>query len=268
MQNRSPYTGKNPQIEKPAPVENVPCPSDTIRERRSTWYRGCIPMPKSSIVSFLVKEVKEALPPMIFFAIGFNLIVLTTNLILRHYRLQFANHLLATTAALIVGKAVLVANALPFFHRFDNAPLIKPVLFKSSIYFLATAAARILERLIEFLIHGGTARGLPEYVTANFIWGRFLAVQIWIAVLFLIYTFITELNRLFGDGELSRILFTWHPTELKSARRRKIRTLTTLARLADAHTVDDLRNPATQAHAEMIALIGSLAKAPSPSRRT
>jgi len=217
-------------------------------------------MPRSSVLAFVVKEFEEMLPPTIFFAVGFNLIVLTTNLILSDYEVQFTTFLLATTGALIVGKSVLVANALPFFRRFDNAPLIQPVLFKSGIYFAAVCAVRFLEKLIEFLVHGGALRDLPDYVATHFTWHRFFAIQLWVLVLFLIYTFISELNALFGDGELARILFTWRSTELKQTRRQRIRTLTKLSRLADAHTTNELAGPTTAAHMQMIDLVRSLAK--------
>ena len=77
----------------------------------------------SPIPAFIVKEIREALPAILFFAVGFNLVVLTTQLILDDYAAQFAGFMVATMAALLVGKAVLVAKVLPFFRRFDNAPL-------------------------------------------------------------------------------------------------------------------------------------------------
>ena len=83
-------------------------------------------------------------------------------------------------------------------------------------------------------------------------------------MLFLIYTFISELNALFGDGELARIMFTWRSTELKQTRRQRIRTLAKLSRLADTHTTAELADPATAAHAQMIDLIRSLAKKGAP----
>src|SRR5690348_173731 len=67
--------------------------------------------------AFLLREFLEILPPTIFFIIGFNLIVLTTNLILADYGAQFASFMLATASALIVAKALLVANALPVIRR-------------------------------------------------------------------------------------------------------------------------------------------------------
>jgi hypothetical protein len=50
------------------------------------------------VITFVVKEVKAALPAIIFFAIGFNLIELTTQLILNQYLIRFADYTLATLA--------------------------------------------------------------------------------------------------------------------------------------------------------------------------
>lgn len=77
---------------------------------------------------------------------------------------------------------------------------------------------------------------MTDYVTTYFTWHRFFAIQIWILVLLLLYTFITDLNMLFGDGELYRILFTWRSTDLNLMRRQRIRTLTKLSHLIAAHT--------------------------------
>jgi hypothetical protein len=49
--------------------------------------------------------------------------VFTTNLLLAEYFVAFSNFMLATAAALVVGKAVLVANAMPLLRRYDRAPL-------------------------------------------------------------------------------------------------------------------------------------------------
>jgi hypothetical protein len=86
-------------------------------------------MPKSRHLAFVFKEFRKALPPTVFFAVGFNLVVLTTNLILNEYLVSFGNFILATIGALVVGKSVLLAHAMPFLRRFDAAPMIQPVLF-------------------------------------------------------------------------------------------------------------------------------------------
>ena len=101
----------------------------------------------------------------------------------------------------------------------------------------------------------------------NFSWNRFVAIQIWIFVLFLIYTLGAELNSLFGNGELMKILFTRRSSELKLSRRQRIRTLVRLSRLTEAHTLDELRDRNTPAHMEMIGLISGLAMRKTPSKR-
>jgi hypothetical protein len=175
-------------------------------------------MPKSPLFAFVVKELREVLPPTAFFAVGFNLIVLTTDLILADYLVSFGSFMVATMTALVVGKAVLLANALPFLRRFDNAPMIRPVLFKTIAYWAVVFLVRFLEKLVEYLFAGETLGGIPEYVATHFTWHRFAAIQIWIFVLFLIYTSLEELNARLGAGELMKIFFTRHSSEMKPMR--------------------------------------------------
>jgi hypothetical protein len=221
---------------------------------------------KSRALTFIIKQLREVVPPTLFFAVGFNLIALTTQLILADYLIHFANFMLVTMSALIVGKAVLVANALPFFRRFDTAPIVQPVLFKTLIYCAIVFLVRFLERLIKYCLAGGTLGGIPEYVANHFSWNRFVAIQIWVFVLFLIYTIGAELNSLFGGGELVKILFTRRSSELKLSRRQRVRALVKLSRLTEKHPLDELRDQNTAAHMEMIDLITNLATRKTSSR--
>ena len=105
-------------------------------------------MSKSGVRAFLIKEFKEVWPPTLFFAAGFNLLVLTINLILSDYLRSFAGFMVATATALVVGKAVLVANAIPLLRRFDTAPMIQPVLFKTTAYWAVVCLLRFVEKLV------------------------------------------------------------------------------------------------------------------------
>jgi hypothetical protein len=172
-------------------------------------------MSKSGLSAFLVKEFKEVWPPTLFFTVGFNLIVLTIDLILADYLRTFASFLVATTTALVVGKSVLVADAMPFLRRFDTAQKFLPVLFKTIVYWAVVFIVRLLEKLGEYLFSGGTFGSIPEYVVTHFTWHRFLAIQIWIFVLFLIYTAVAELNAVLGAGQLRKIFFARRSLEAK-----------------------------------------------------
>jgi hypothetical protein len=172
-------------------------------------------MPKSRLLAFLVKELKELLPPTVFFAISFNLILLTTQLILADYLVHFLSFLVATTSAVIVGKSVLLADALPFLRRFDAAPMIRSVLFKTMVYWSVVFLVRFLEKFVEFWFGGGTVSGIPDYIANHFTWHRFAAIQIWIFVLFVIYTSVAALNARLGKGALVKIFFSRPHVELE-----------------------------------------------------
>ena len=183
-------------------------------------------------------QAKHVLPPTIFFFVGFNLILWTKRLILEEHGVEFSGFLTATLAALLVGKAVLVTDKLPFMRRFDGAPLIQPILFKSAIYWLCVLIVRLAEVLIPFLVSGGAIADFPTYVVEHFSWPRFLSIQLWLMVLFLIYVTIHELNMLIGDGELYRLFFRWRSSEAKLTRRQRIRLLTRLNRLTQANPIE------------------------------
>jgi hypothetical protein len=214
--------------------------------------------------AFLLREFLEILPPTIFFIIGFNLIVLTTNLILADYGAQFASFMLATAAALIVAKALLVANAMPVIRRFDRAPLIRPILFKTVFYSVAVLIARMLEHWIEYLLSKDYVfGGFLRHEIANFSWDRFIAIQLWIVVLFLIYVTASEFNHLFCKGELWHLVFTSRPSELPLDRRQRIRELIRLSKLADAHSVDEFSDPKSAAHTQLVDIVRRLAAEPN-----
>jgi len=230
-----------------APVEATHAPVGTARR----------------VGAFLLRELREMLPPTIFFFIGFNLIVLTTNLLVANYGATFGSFMLATGAALVVGKAVLIANATRSIRRYDRAPLIRPILFKAAFYWAVVFVARLLEHWIRFwLVEGHPLGTFLPHMVAMFDWHRFIAIQLWIFVLFLIYETATELNHLFGEGELWHLLVTSRPSELPLNRRQRILELVRLSKLADAHSLDEFRDPTTIAHAQLVDIVHHIAREP------
>jgi hypothetical protein len=182
--------------------------------------------------------MKHVLPPTIFFFIGFNLMVWIKRMILQEQKIEFSGFLVATMAALVVGKAVLVTDHMPFMRRFEGAPLLQPILFKAAIYSACVFLVRIGEGLLHFLHGGGALADFPQHLIDRFSWPHFLAIQVWLMVLFLAYVTIHELNQLFGDDELYRLFFRWRSSEAKLTRRQRIRLMTRLSRHTEANGIE------------------------------
>jgi hypothetical protein len=154
-----------------------------------------------------LREMKHILPPTIYFFCAFNVIVLTTNLLVRSYFFALSNFLAVTVLALLVGKAVLVANKVRAIDRFRDAPLIKPILYKTVFYSLVVTVLRVLEQLIHFSFDNDGFRVAFQEAVEAFTWRRFAAIQIWLFVCFLIYVTAIELSRAIGPDKLKRMVF-------------------------------------------------------------
>jgi hypothetical protein len=176
-----------------------------------------------------------------------------------------SNFMLASLAALVVGKAVITANAMPFLNLFDRAPLMQPILFKTAIYWVAVFIARVAERFVHFsLIESNPPGDFAAYLITTFSWHRFIAISLWIFLLFLIYVTASEFSHLFGHAEMRRLLFTYRPSELQLNRRQRARELMRLNRLADEHSVEEFRDLDSDAHRGLVEIVERLALAPRP----
>jgi hypothetical protein len=215
----------------------------------------------------ILHELSTALSPTIFFFVGFNFIVLTTNLLVADYGAAVSSFMLATVAALVVGKAVITANATPFIKLFDRAPLIQPILFKTAIYWIAVFLARLAERFVRFSLDGNPPGDFPGHLMTTFSWHRFTAISLWILVLFLIYVTASEFTQLFGPAEMRKLLFAYRPSELQLNRRQRIRELLRLSRLTDEHQVIEFRNPGSAAHRQLVEIVERLALTPRSAAR-
>ena len=88
----------------------------------------------SSAATFIKQEFFRVLPPTIYFLVAFNIVVLTTAMVLKEFEVHISGHAAATILALVVGKVVLVVDKVKYVRRFDSKPLVYPVFFKAIIY--------------------------------------------------------------------------------------------------------------------------------------
>lgn len=155
----------------------------------------------------LKHEFLLMLPPAIFFFIAFNLLVITQRLILREYNIPLTKFAAAAIGALIVGKVVLIVDNLSFINKFPDKPLFHNVVWKSSIYFVATFTFRYIEHIISFLREYGNFMIANQHLLAEIVWPHFWLVQMWLAVLLFIYCTARELIRAIGREEMMRLFF-------------------------------------------------------------
>jgi hypothetical protein len=85
----------------------------------------------SKLSTTLKKEFFELLPPTIFFFVALHIVAFIRVLALKGTAISPLSSMSIAVAALILGKAVLIADLLPLINRFPNKPLIYNVAWKT-----------------------------------------------------------------------------------------------------------------------------------------
>src|SRR5436189_1627560 len=155
----------------------------------------------------LKEEFFALLPPTIFFFVALHVVAFVRVLMLKGTGISPLSSMSVAVAALILGKAVLLADMLPMINRFPDKPLIYNVAWKTLIYWLVATLIHYLERLVDFWWQtGGFAAGNRKLL-AEMIWPHFWAIQIILFVLIAMYCMMHELVRVMGKAKAMRIFF-------------------------------------------------------------
>ena len=104
----------------------------------------------SKLSGKLKEEIDALIPPAIFFFVALHLVALVRVLMLKGTGIPVSTSASVTLAALIIAKAVLIADMMPFINRFPHRPLAYNVAWKTGIYFLIATLVHYLERLVDY----------------------------------------------------------------------------------------------------------------------
>jgi hypothetical protein len=161
----------------------------------------------SKLFAKIKEEFHALLPPTLFFFVTLHLIALIRVLMLKGTGIELTTSVSVTIAALVLGKTVLIADMLPFINRYPDKPLAYNVAWKTMLYVLVSIVIHYLERLVDFWKDTGGFIAANEKLWAEMIWPHFLAIQILLAMLVLVYCTMRELVRLIGREKMGQIFF-------------------------------------------------------------
>jgi hypothetical protein len=161
----------------------------------------------TKVIDKIKEEIYALLPPTIFFFITLHLVAYVRSLMVKGTGIPLTSSLTVTIAALILGKAVLIADLLPIINRFPTKPLAYNVVWKATIYIAVAAILHYLENLFDFYRHTGSLVEGNRELLAAIIWPHFLAIQIVLAIMIFMYVTIRELTRAIGAQRMKRMFF-------------------------------------------------------------
>ncbi len=157
------------------------------------------------ILKIIKRELVAVLPPTIFFFIAFNVIVISKKLMLEEYGIKFSGFVNAAIGALIVAKALLVADDIKFINKYPDKPLIYNIVWKTFIYLLVTLLVQYIEGIIPLLAKYHSVKIAIDRSWGEIIWPHFWAVHIVFVFLLSLYVSFRELARAIGEKKFLQI---------------------------------------------------------------
>lgn len=161
----------------------------------------------SNLSAKIKEEFIALLPPTLYFFIALHIVALIRALMTEGTGIAVTTTISVAVAALILGKAVLLADLLPIINRYPNKPLIYNVTWKTFIYLFIAALVHYLERLIDFSRQAGGVVAGNERLLAEMVWPHFIAVQVLLFVLIVMYTTFREIARVIGTERMREMFF-------------------------------------------------------------
>lgn len=161
----------------------------------------------SNIIARIKKELLEVLPAFIFFVIMFHILIVTRALTLKEYGITAHASAAALIGALLVAKAILIADRLPFLNLYPAKPLAWNAILKTAVFGIIIFFFLFIEELLHQSRHYGSVVEAYSHLDTDMIWPAFWAREMWLTVLLLFYCFAVELVRVIGVDKVKEIFF-------------------------------------------------------------
>jgi len=158
-------------------------------------------------LSFLKHELMELLWPTLFFLCVFTVVAAMRALIAQQYGIPPKSFVAVVIGALVVGKAILITDAIPFAKWFREPRLIGNVLWRCFLYALLILLFQFLEEWIPMISKYGSGSAAFEHLVEEIQWHRFWATHIILVVFLSTYVVGTTVIGVMGRHEFLALFF-------------------------------------------------------------
>jgi hypothetical protein len=160
------------------------------------------------VLIFLKHEFLEMLPATIFFFVVFHILAFTRALMAEQYGISLSSSTAATIGALIVGKSILIVDAIPLCNWFSQKRLIYNVGWRIFLYLIIVLLFQFLEELLPLISKYGAISTASEHLIEEIKWPRFWATHIILIVFITFYNAATAVIGAIGRNKFLEIIFS------------------------------------------------------------
>jgi len=159
----------------------------------------------SKVMAIVAREIREAVPALLFFLVVFHMILITKNVLLKDYHITTTGAAIATVGALIVSKAILVVEKLPIARLFSGR-MLSNILWKTLLFSAVSVLFRFVEEFIPLIAKHNSLITAVMHLIEEVSWPRFWVLQMWLCSSLLLYCLAAELVRMMGAAKVKEML--------------------------------------------------------------
>ena len=159
----------------------------------------------SKVMAIVAREIREAVPALLFFLVVFHMILITKNMLLKEYHITTTGAAIATVGALIVSKAILVVEKLPIARLFSGR-MLSNILWKTLLFSAVALLFRFVEEFIPLIAKHNSLITAAAHLIEEVSWPRFWVLQMWLCSSLLLYCLAAELVRMMGAAKVKEML--------------------------------------------------------------
>jgi cell division protein FtsW (lipid II flippase) len=162
---------------------------------------------KKTFKQKLVHELSEYLINVIFLTLFFGAYFIARRLTLAHYDISVDDYFSGFIKALIIGKVIMIGSFLTISRKYENKPLIIPVLYKVLIFLVWCVLFDVVEGFVKGWIHSGSLSGAYSELVHHHFSKVWLGGLVMLAVSFIPFFMLKELSRIMGYEKFRDLFF-------------------------------------------------------------
>lgn len=164
----------------------------------------------------LQSELKEYAFNVAYLAVFFSTIIFYRRLILLKYNIYLDDYFLGVIKALVIAKVIMIGAFFGISRRFENKPLIIPVLYKSLLFVVFVVVFDVIEGYLRSLMLTGDFENACQNLVAHHFGKAWLGGIVVVFIMFIPFFGIKELQRVIGKDKMVGIFFKKIPLQKNS----------------------------------------------------
>ncbi len=162
---------------------------------------------KATLKARAVEELHVFLILTLYLWLFLGSFTLYRRLILAETGTAYLHYGIALLEALVIAKVVLIGKMFGISHRFEDRPLIVPVIYKTLLFAILAGMFGLAERLVEGWVHGeGLLGGLRQVEALGL--DELAARMLTLVVAFVPIFAFGEVGRMIGPEKLAAMFFS------------------------------------------------------------